>query len=95
MLSGEKLKGLDEILSSFGQEQESDNSRERERMKRFAAAVMKEGLTPRQKTLMCLIYVEGLNQKQAGERLNMSQPAVSSMHRRAVERMRELSRFLV
>ncbi len=95
MLNGKQLEGLSELLDGMCGCEESDNSETRERMKRFAAAAMETGLTEKQKKLLTLMYVNGLSQKEAGEILSMSQPAVSNMHRRAVEKMKSLSRYMV
>ena len=95
MLRGTQLEGLRELLCSIRGEEESTNSLSRERMKRFLYAALESGLTKRQRELIKLIYVDGMTQKQAAERLSMSQSAVCEMKKRAVARMKKLAVYMV
>lgn len=67
---------------------------EREKMKRFLRLALDHGLTEHQREVIHLIYVDGLSQKQAGELLNIKQPAVSNIKRRAIAKLRDLSKYM-
>ena len=93
MLKGKQLEGLKGLLDILQGTAESTNKTERARMKRFLPVAMENGLTDHQREIIKLIYVDGLTQRQAGERLGIKQPAVSNIKRRAIDRLRDLSRY--
>lgn len=94
MLNGKQLEGMRGLMDSLQGKEEITNAAERERMKRFLRFALDHGLTEHQQKVIHLIYVEGLSQKQAGELLNIKQPAVSNIKRRAISKLRDLSRYM-
>lgn len=94
MLSGKQLVGLRGLMDSLHGKEEITNSAEREKMKRFLRLALDHGLTEHQREVIHLIYVDGLSQKQAGELLNIKQPAVSNIKRRAIAKLRDLSKYM-
>lgn len=94
MLRGKQLEGMRGLIDSLQGKEEITNSAEREKMKRFLHFALDHGLTELQRKVIHLIYVEGLSQKQAGELLNIKQPAVSNIKRRAISKLRDLSKYM-
>ena len=70
-----------------------DTARENEEMRRFEDRLILQraiqGLTPRQRAILYLLFYEDLSQAEIGERLNISQMHVSRLCRAALERLRE------
>ena len=68
-------------------------NRENEEMRRFEDRLILErafqGLTPRQRAILYLLFVEDLSQAQIGRLLNISQMHVSRLSRAALDRLRE------
>ncbi len=95
MLRETQLEGLKDLLQGIGGTEESTNGRERERMKAFVGLAMASGLTPRQREIMVLLYGEGLSQREVAEKLGLCESAVSGRKKRAIERIKDLSKYMI
>ncbi len=85
-----ELRGLDEqelysLGMIFGQlDEELERTEDRAIIRRAL-----ENLTPRQRAILHLLFVEDLSQAEIGERLNISQMQVSRLRRDALLRLRD------
>lgn len=80
-------------MAVYARQISQDNSREMSRLKRNLMRALREDVTDRQRQVLYLYYVKGMNMKEIGRQLGVDKSTVSRTIKRGEQRLRRCLRY--
>ncbi len=93
MLNSNQLVGLCEIVAGIVSFDNSDSSESHRRIIKTVLEIVEKELTFKQNRIIYCIYFKGMTMSETADMLGVSVPAVSRVHKRAINRIRQYVRY--